>query len=99
MLYAHLSHVEEILDALFPCKVAHALALLRRLDVSVGGKVIEYERDVVLIAQLTAAALEYIDCNGCGHIVGHCRIHIYEHEVTRLERLLRLSDAHALLCS
>ena len=88
VLNAHLAHVVEMGDVIFFREPAHLKALLRGLDVLIGGEVVEHQSDAVLIKDgVRAAFFKFVDGDGAGNIVA-------EHDIE--VRLNQLSHLHVV---
>ena len=92
VLDAHFADVIEVLDVVGAREIAHDLALLRRLDVAVGGEVVEHERDLALVAKPASALLEHVDRDGRGHVVGQRDVRVDQHEIAPGKRRVARID-------
>lgn len=101
---AHLTDVKEVFDVLSGGKFSRRLALLRRLDVLVGGKMIHDEGDFIAASHAGGARLvELFDRYGSGNIVGEYHVEARVDELPRFyaveprvesEDLLRHRHSH-----
>ena len=70
MLNTHFADIKEIFHLIFAGKFPHALDLLRRLDILVGGEVIHDQRHTAFVEYAAgAAAFEFVDCDRGGDVI------------------------------
>ena len=83
MLNAHLAHVIEVAHAVAARKLAARLALLRRLNILVRHKVVEYDRYSVLIENVCKARfLKLMNCDRRRDVVAEHDIQLCIDELT-----------------
>ena len=103
VLDAHAAHVKIVGHSLFPRKLAQDQALLRRLDVLVGGKVISHHHHPFGIKNLERTVIsgklgKLADRDGCGDVVAQDNVHVDLDELPRAHGVLPGVRSQDLFC-
>ena len=99
MLDSHLSHFKVIGDLIASCELADTFAVLRRLNILIGNKMIRYQCDLILIKHpLHLHFIHFLDCHRTGDIVAQHQIQLCLDQLSCLYLLKTRCTGKYLLC-
>ena len=88
VLYADLAYFKIIGYIHFSRKFAYQLALLGRLDIFIGRKMVGYERDLVAVENLVAVKpCKFLYCHGACDVVAEHKVQLSLDKLAGLDRI------------
>ena len=99
MFNAHLPHIEKVGDVVFSRKVPSLAALFGGLDILVGHKVVQYQRDAVFVKNRAGPAFfKFVDSYRAGDIVAQHHIQLCLDELAGFYLVQACMGSQNFLC-